>query len=86
MPAKGNSTQRGYGAAHQKLRRQIEPLVRSGQAICWRCGLKIPSDSDWDLGHDDDDRTRYKGPEHVACNRATAKRKPTVRADQARDW
>ena len=86
MPAKGTSTQRGYGAAHQKLRRQIEPLVRSGHAICWRCGLAIPAGSDWDLGHDDEDRTRYRGPEHVKCNRATSARRPVIKTDQSRNW
>jgi hypothetical protein len=28
---------------------------------------------DWDLGHDDYDRSRYTGPEHRRCNRQTSK-------------
>ena len=85
---KGNTTARGYGAEHQKLRRRIAPLVAAGQAICWRCGQKIPAGSSWDLGHDDHDRSRYRGPEHVKCNRATSARngKPVIRADKSRDW
>lgn len=88
MPSKGNTSARGYGAEHQKLRRKIDPLVRAGHAVCWRCGQRIPAGAAWDLGHDDHDRTRYRGPEHVACNRATAARTPSkiVRADKTRDW
>jgi hypothetical protein len=26
----------------------------------------------WDLGHDDFDRTIYRGPEHQRCNRSSA--------------
>jgi hypothetical protein len=83
MPSKGSSTQRGYDYKHQKLRKQIKAQVDAGQANCWRClanGLppdqaRIKPGEPWDLGHDDNDRTKYRGPEHQRCNRATANRR-----------
>lgn len=94
MPSQGNTTQRGYGAPHQRIRKHYEALVRSGKAICWRCDLPIAPDAKWDLGHDDNDRTQYRGPEHVGreCpaggNRATAGRRQPARpnVDTSRAW
>lgn len=96
MPTRGSTTQRGYGARHQRLRRQLAPIVKAGLAECWRCGEPIRPDEPWDLGHDDDDRTVYRGPEHAGrCNRAAAARKrnstpppaPTAPpADTSRTW
>ena len=89
MAGKGSTTERGYGAAHQKLRKQIKPDVDAGRANCWRCGLRIERGQAWDLGHDDDDRSRYRGPEHVACNRATVNRQTTTfgsSVDTSRNW
>ncbi|SRX93573.1 hypothetical protein MSP7336_01812 [Mycobacterium shimoidei] len=98
MPSKGTTNQRGYDYRHQRLRKQFEPLVRSGRAVCWRCGLPIKPDAKWDLGHDDNDRTKYRGPEHVGreCpaggNRGTAGRgrgqatTATGGVDTTRQW
>lgn len=70
---RGTTTARGYGTQHQALRRQWAPKVATGTVTCWRCGRLISSTEPWDLGHDDHDRTRYRGPEHAnRCNRASA--------------
>lgn len=64
MPRAGDTTARGYGTAHQKLRAQWTPVVQAGQATCARCGQPIHPGQPWDLGHDDHDRSKYQGPEH----------------------
>ncbi|MDQ3730301.1 MAG: hypothetical protein M3355_12020 [Actinomycetota bacterium] len=74
---------RGYGRRHKALRLKFAPKVASGMVSCARCGELIGSDEPWDLGHDDLDRSRYSGPEHVRCNRATMR--PKSRR-QAREW
>lgn len=67
---RGTRQQRGYTAEHDRLRRQLAPLVAQGQAICARCHQPIDPAEPWDLGHSDD-RTRWTGPEHAnRCNRA----------------
>ncbi|BBC53952.1 putative HNH endonuclease [Mycobacterium phage HC] len=84
MPKNGSTSARGYGWKHQALRAQVKPYVEAGHVDCWRCGERIQPGQQWDLGHDDDDRSRYRGPEHALAkdcaaggNRATAgRRKP----------
>jgi hypothetical protein len=71
----------GYGFRHQQLRKQIAPKVAAGKALCDRCGRAIAPGEPWDLGHLDSDRTRYAGPEHRRCNRATSGRRR-----QSRQW
>src|SRR3954454_20462834 len=67
---------RGYGPAHQALRAELAPHVAAGGVRCARCGELIAAGEPWDLGHVDEDRSRYAGPEHQRCNRATAGRRP----------
>ena len=62
---------RGYGTAHRELRARWASIVAAGAAVCWRCGIHIAPAEPWDLGHDDHDRSKYNGPEHRKCNRAT---------------
>jgi len=71
----------GYGAMHRRIREGWLPRVRAGGVLCARCNLPIEPDEPWDIGHDDVDRRRYWGPEHRACNRATAGRRV-----QSQEW
>lgn len=64
----GTTTQRGYGSTHQRERERWRPLVDRGEVDCWRCGHPILPGTPWHLGHDDYDRTVYRGPEHPRCN------------------
>jgi hypothetical protein len=66
--------ERGYGAAHQAKRRSLAGFVAAGLARCARCRKPIRPGEAWDLGHVDGDRSRWSGPEHRRCNRATALR------------
>lgn len=80
------TTDHGYDSKHRARRKREQRNVDAGNAYCWRCGELIPPDSDWDLGHDDNDRTKYMGPEHVACNRATKGHRTTIIVDNSREW
>ena len=73
--ARGTRQERGYDAAHEAERKRWEPIVATGGVTCWRCLTPIDPDQPWDLGHDDHDRTIYRGPECLRCNRATAARR-----------
>lgn len=68
------STERGYGAEHQRLRREWTPRVTTGTVLCARCQQPIKAGERWDLGHQDGDRSQYRGPEHSRCNRGAAAR------------
>lgn len=58
---------RGYGSTHDARRRQVKPLVDSGNAVCSRCGDPISPREQWHLDHTDD-RTGYLGVAHAYCN------------------
>jgi hypothetical protein len=74
---RGTRQQRGYDAKHEAERKRWEPIVANGAVKCWRCLVPLDPELPWDLGHDDQDRSKYRGPEHVRCNRATAGRQRT---------
>jgi hypothetical protein len=70
----GRTKTNGYDYKHKSLRRKWAKQIAAGTVLCARCGKLIQPFALWDLGHDDTDRTRYAGPEHRKCNRATAGR------------
>jgi hypothetical protein len=77
---------RGYTNAHVARRRQLEPLVASGQVVCCRCGEPIQPDQAWHLDHRDD-RRGYLGPSHATCNlRAAANKKNSMRKETPLIW
>ncbi len=63
-----SADERGYGREHRALRRQWAKVVAKGETHCWRCGVWLNPAEPWHLGHDDDDRSQYRGPECVPCN------------------
>jgi hypothetical protein len=77
MTRTANTSDRGYGNSHQKLRkvweRQINKQPNGPTVLCARCLRPILPGQKWDLGHDDYDRSKYTGPEHRRCNRQTSK-------------
>ena len=92
MTPRLSTTQRGYGHGHQQIRAHYQAIIDSGEAVyCWRpdCGRQLYG-TDWHLGHDDNDRTIYRGPECIHCNLSAAGKKshdttPT-REEQSRTW
>lgn len=66
--ARGSRQQRGYDQHHDALRRSWQRRLDAGEQVdCWRCGRRIDP-GNWHLGHDDDDRSVYRGPECPPCN------------------
>lgn len=87
MTTRGNTTERGYGNNHQKLRATVKLEVDAGNATCWRCTQPISPTEPWHLGHDDNDRTKYNGPEHVRCNVGAPRRTSHISpCDTSRLW
>jgi hypothetical protein len=70
--ARGTRHERGYDAKHERLRKSWVPRVALGVVECWRCGERISPLEPWQYGHCDDNRDVWHGPEHRACNLATA--------------
>ncbi len=82
---------RQYNSTEHKARRAAgQRQVDAGTAYCWRCGTWLPPGSTWHLGHDDHDRTIYRGPECVPCNmRGAQANAVTIQrstADRPRPW
>lgn len=72
--ARGTRQQRGYDAAHDRLRADYQRRMDAGERFdCWRCERPIDPLA-WTLGHCDDDRRVYHGPECPPCDYATSGR------------
>lgn len=69
---KASAAARGYGAEHQRTRKQLLPSAY-GQ-LCTRCHKPLLEGQKLDLDHNDD-RTGYLGFAHQRCNRAAGARK-----------
>ena len=74
MKPRGSTKERGYDAAHRRLRKKWARIVNAGNVYCAHCHRPIWAGAPWDLGHHDFDRSVYTGPEHRRCNRATETR------------
>lgn len=57
---------------HRAMRAAVKASVAAGTAYCWRCGRHLPPGSKAHAGHDDHDRTVYRGAECPPCNLKTA--------------
>lgn len=72
----GNTSARGYGNNHQKLRAKFKRLVDSGGATCSRCGEWIRPGTRWHLDHADVPLAHelgiYNGASHAHCNNSAA--------------
>lgn len=84
----GRTIANGYGKEHKRLRAEYAARMDNGEIFfCWRCRRVVNPSRPWDLGHDDLDRSVYRGPEHVGCNRATRRRQNRRGAPQTpRGW
>ena len=85
MPTIGSTSERGYGADHRHERERWARVVATGTAqcanpVCLRPNRRIAPDEPWDLGHDDD-RGKWRGAEHRACNRSEGGRNGAVVAN-----
>ena len=70
--ARGTKTQRGYGKEFLDERKVWVHMVETGEVNCWRCLNPILPGAEFHLGHDDEDRSIIRGPEHPHCNLSAA--------------
>ena len=68
MVERKTTAARGYNAAHKAVREAMKRTVDTGQAVCSICAGSIDPREPWDADHTDD-RTGYRGPAHMRCNR-----------------
>jgi hypothetical protein len=67
--ARGSRQARGYDAEHDRLRAKWQRRMDDGElVVCATCPTVLTGRA-WDLGHDPADRSRYRGPQCLPCNR-----------------
>ena len=70
---------------HKVMVHAVKAAVAAGTAHCWRCGRHIPPGSKAHAGHDDHDRTIYRGAECPPCNlKAAASKGARIRNAKAK--
>lgn len=79
---RGTRQQRGYGPAHDALRRAWRIRIDRYGASCARCGGPIPPFAEFNLDHSED-RTYYLGPSHPVCNMGNRPIAETVSATES---
>ena len=98
MSTPGNTTSRGYGTEHQRLRKAAlaDLAMRTTAGVtttCPHCGRPMHVGMALDLDHTDD-RRGYRGLAHRSCNRsaggkkgnASRARRRTARPATSRAW
>jgi hypothetical protein len=77
MAGRGNTTERGYGWAHQQARLEALAGMADGQ-LCTRCRqpMCLAQARLLDLDHADD-RQSYRGLAHRRCNRSAGQANAT---------
>lgn len=73
-PARRARVEQYRSPEHRRRRQAGQRDVDAGRANCWRCGRWLPPGQPWHVGHDDYDRTIYRGTECVPCNLDAAAR------------
>lgn len=108
MPHRFRTTDKTSPAARRRAAEYATPAykaagqaallrIQAGHGQCWRCGRHIPPTArrgpDWQLGHDDHNRTIIRGEECTRCNRTAAakagyqaSRRHQPRRAQSRRW
>jgi len=87
----GATTRGGWGAAHQRRRAAIAPLVNAGKATCCRCHQPIHAGEEWHLDHNDT-RDGYLGVSHASCNlrdganKTSGRRPPDLSVERPYRW
>lgn len=87
--AERSTSDRGYGADHQRIRRAL--LAEAYGQLCHHCGWPMLKGQALDLDHTAD-RSGYRGFAHASCNRSDGakrgnkRRKTPKRLKTSESW